>query len=169
MLCARFGAARMGVRMRAWAWAWAWVVLVLVAPCTAFFMQRTQEEEEPGMRHMLEALNRMSQVSALAFSLSHSLFLSHSLSFFLSPSIYLYIYFRCVASLQRYLLLSFTLSNCRLFFFFFFLIFSIFIFTFFPKSSPRLSESSHADTLLFLFDLPPLKVSKVDSQFSEVV
>ena len=136
MLCARFGAARMGVRMRAWAWAWAWVVLVLVAPCTAFFMQRTQEEEEPGMRHMLEALNRMSQVSALAFSLSHSLFLSHSLSFFLSPSIYLYIYFRCVASLQRYLLLSFTLSNCSFFFCFFFLYF-LFSYSHFSRSHHR--------------------------------
>lgn len=54
----------MGVRMRAWVTAvvWAWVVL-LATPCAAMSMQRQQEEEEEalGIRHMLEAINRVSQ------------------------------------------------------------------------------------------------------------
>lgn len=46
--------------MRAWVWAWAWAVL-LVTPCTAMIVRHIEEEQEPGIRQMLQALNRVSE------------------------------------------------------------------------------------------------------------
>ncbi|XP_045118993.1 LOW QUALITY PROTEIN: uncharacterized protein LOC123508974 [Portunus trituberculatus] len=48
--------------MRAWVWAWAWAwVVLLVTPCNALVMRQQEEQQEPGIRHMLEALNRVSE------------------------------------------------------------------------------------------------------------
>ncbi|KAK8404049.1 hypothetical protein O3P69_000250 [Scylla paramamosain] len=54
----------MNMKMRAWMWAWVWAwawAVLLLTPCTAMVMRQQEEEQEPGIRHMVLALNRMSE------------------------------------------------------------------------------------------------------------